>query len=117
MLFHKEIDIAPSFDWVLVAQTGLDDLIRDFLTYTYLDACGVPLFTCDWDRLFRVQESIYKEFLMEFYAIIAFNPTKALGDRIIISFRLCGVSRECSTTELATRVGIYIVDETRSIHF
>ncbi|CAI9261011.1 unnamed protein product [Lactuca saligna] len=28
-----------------------------------------------------------------------------------------GVSRECSITELATRVGIYTVDEMRSVHF
>lgn len=41
LLLHKEIDIAPSFDWGLVTHTRLDDLIQCFLTYTHLDAGGV----------------------------------------------------------------------------
>ncbi|CAI9295923.1 unnamed protein product [Lactuca saligna] len=118
LLLTKEIDIAPSFDWELATRTGLVALIQEFLQYTHSDASGVELFVCQgWARLFRIQEPVYREFLMEFYATVSYDPRKALDDRTAFAFRLGGVSRECSVIELATRVGIYTADETRSVHF
>lgn len=118
LLLTKEIDIAPSFDWGLAARTRLDELIQNFLQYTHSDASGVPLFVCQgWERLFRIQEPVYREFLLEFYATVSYDPRKTPDDKTAFSFRLGGVSRECSAIELATRVGIYTVDETRSVHF
>ncbi|CAI9268914.1 unnamed protein product [Lactuca saligna] len=109
LLLTKEIDIAPSFDWELATRTGL---------YTHSDASGVDLFVCrGWARLFRIQEPVYREFLLEFYATVSYDPRKAPDDRTTFAFRLGGVSRECSVIELATRVGIYTADETRSVHF
>ncbi|CAI9285163.1 unnamed protein product [Lactuca saligna] len=118
LLLTKEIDIAPSFDWELATRTGLAALIQEFLQYTHSDASGVELFVCQgWARLFRIQEPVYREFLLEFYATVSYDPRKALDDRTAFAFRLGGVSRECSVIELATRVGIYTADETRSVHF
>ncbi|CAI9279657.1 unnamed protein product [Lactuca saligna] len=118
LLLTKEIDIAPSFDWELATRIGLAALIQEFLQYTHSDASGVELFVCQgWARLFRIQEPVYREFLLEFYATISYDPRKALDDRTAFAFRLGGVSRECSVIELATRVGIYTADETRSVHF
>ncbi|CAI9271468.1 unnamed protein product [Lactuca saligna] len=118
LLLTKEIDIAPSFDWELATRTGLATLIQEFLQYTHSDASGVDLFVCQgWARLFRIQEPIYWEFLLEFYATVSYDPRKAPDDRTAFAFRLGGVSRECSVIELATRVGIYTADETTSIHF
>ncbi|CAI9278406.1 unnamed protein product [Lactuca saligna] len=95
LLLTKEIDIAPSFDWGLASRTGLDELIWNFLQYTHLDTSCAPLFICR----------------------VSYDPRKTPNDRIAFSFRLCGVSRECNAIELATRVGIYTADETRSVHF
>ncbi|CAI9260931.1 unnamed protein product [Lactuca saligna] len=67
----------------------------------------------DWE----IQEPVYREFLLEFYATVSYDPRKPLNDRTAFAFRLGGVSRECSVIELATRVGIYTADETRSVHF
>ncbi|CAI9292499.1 unnamed protein product [Lactuca saligna] len=118
LLLTKEIDIAPSFDWELATRTGLAALIQEFLQYTHSDASGVELFVCQgWARLFRIQEPIYREFLLEFYATVSYDPRKPLNDRTTFAFRLGGVSRECSVIELATQVGIYTADETRSVHF
>ena len=118
LLLTKEIDIAPSFDWELATRTGLAALIQEFLQYTHSDASGVELFVCQgWARLFRIQEPVYREFLLEFYATVSYDPRKPLDDRTAFAFRLGGVSRECSVIELATRVGIYTADETRSVHF
>ncbi|CAI9272048.1 unnamed protein product [Lactuca saligna] len=118
LLLTKEIDIAPSFDWELDTRTGLAALIQRFLQYTHSDASGVDLFVCQgWARLFRIQEPVYREFLLEFYATVSFDPRKAPDDRTAFAFRLGGVSREWSVKELATRVGIYTADETRSVHF
>ncbi|CAI9290551.1 unnamed protein product [Lactuca saligna] len=75
LLLTKEIDIAPSFDWELATQTGLAALIQDFLQYTRSDASSVPLFACQgWARLFRIQEPIYREFLLDFYATVSYDP-------------------------------------------
>ncbi|CAI9280251.1 unnamed protein product [Lactuca saligna] len=93
LLLTKEIDIAPSFDWELATRTGLAALIQEFLQYTQSDASGVDLF------------------------MFSYDPRKAPNERTTFAFRLGGVSRECSVIELATRVGIYTADETRSVHF
>ncbi|CAI9278407.1 unnamed protein product [Lactuca saligna] len=95
LLLTKEIDIAPSFDWGMASRIGLDELIRNFLQYTHLDVSGVPLFVCR----------------------VSYDPRKTPDDRTTFSFRLGGVSRECSTIELATRVEIYTADEMRNVHF
>ncbi|CAI9266309.1 unnamed protein product [Lactuca saligna] len=103
LLLTKEIDIAPSFDCELATQTGLAVLIKDFLQYMHSDASGVQLFVCQgWARLFRIQEPVYREFLLEFYATVSYDPRKTPDDRTSFSFRLGGVSRECSAVELAT---------------
>ncbi|CAI9289743.1 unnamed protein product [Lactuca saligna] len=118
LLLTKEIDISHSFDWGLASQIGLDELIRYFLTYTHLDTSGVPLFVCrSWDKLFKFQEPAYREFLLELYSTVSYDPRKTPDDRTTFFFRLAGVSRECSAIELATKVGIYTADETRSVHF
>ncbi|CAI9278760.1 unnamed protein product [Lactuca saligna] len=118
LLLTKEIDIGPSFDWELATQNGLAVLIQDFLQYTHSDASRVPLFVCqEWARLFRIQAPVYWEFLLVFYATVSYEPRKAPDDRTTFSFRLGGVSQECCVIELATRVGIYTTDETRSVHF
>ncbi|CAI9300293.1 unnamed protein product [Lactuca saligna] len=118
LLLTKEIDIAPSFDWELATKTGLAALIQGFLQYTHSDASGVDLFVCQgWARLFRIQDPVYREFLLEFYATVSYDPRKAIDDRTAFAFRLGGVNRECSVIELATRVGIYTADEMRSVHF
>ncbi|CAI9266114.1 unnamed protein product [Lactuca saligna] len=117
LLLTKEMDIVPSFDWDLATRTGLAALIQDFLQYTHSDASGVDLFMCQgWARLFRIQEPIYWEFLLEFYATVSYDPRKAPDDRTTFAFRLRGVSRECSVVELATRVGIYTANKKRSVH-
>ncbi|CAI9283981.1 unnamed protein product [Lactuca saligna] len=98
LLLTKEIDIAPSFDWELATRIGLAALIQGFLQYTHSDASGLDLFVCQgW--------------------ALSYDPRKASDDRTAFAFRLGGVSRECSVIELATRVGIYTADETRSVHF
>ncbi|CAI9304105.1 unnamed protein product [Lactuca saligna] len=118
LLLTKEIDIAPSFDWELATRTGLAALIQGFLQYTHSDASGVDLFVCQGlAHLFQIQEPVYREFLLVFYATVSYDPRKAPDDRITFSFRLGGVGQECSVIELATRVGIYTADETRSVHF
>ncbi|CAI9285956.1 unnamed protein product [Lactuca saligna] len=99
-------------------QFPLDELIWDFLRCTHSDASGVPLFVCQgWDRFFRIQETVYREFLLEFYATVSYDPRKTPDNRMTFSFRTGGVIWECSAIELATRVGIYTVDEMRSVHF
>ncbi|CAI9294739.1 unnamed protein product [Lactuca saligna] len=102
----------------MLHRTGLAALIQGFLQYTHSDASGVDLFVCQgWAHLFRIQDPVYREFLLEFYATVSYDHRKALDDRTAFAFRLGGVSRECSVIELATRVGIYTADETRSVHF
>lgn len=54
---------------------------------------------------------------MEFYSIVSFDPGKTPDDRAVFSFRIGGVSRECSANELSIRVRVYTSDETRNVHF
>ena len=63
------------------------------------------------------QEPVYWEFLQEFYATISFDLMKTPDDRTTVSFRLGGVSRECSAIEFSVRVGVYTFDKTRIVHF
>ncbi|XP_023756266.1 uncharacterized protein LOC111904775 [Lactuca sativa] len=115
--FRKELILHHILTGNLQPNMGLMSSSGIFLTYTHLDAGGVPLFTCrGWDRLFRIREPVYREFLLEFYTTVAFDPIKPLNDRNAFSFQLGGVSRECSAIELAIMVGVYTADETRTPH-
>lgn len=39
--------------------------------------------------------------MLEFYATITFDPTKALGDRTAISIRFGGDNRDCTAIDLS----------------
>lgn len=54
---------------------------------------------------------------MEFYNTISYDPRKTPDDRTTISIQLGGISRECSVIKIAIRLGVYTLDETRSILF
>ena len=102
----------------MASQTGLDELIQKFLQYTHLDASGVPLFVCcGRERLFKIQDPIYREFLLKFYSTVYFDTRKTPDDRTSFYFRLARVSRECGAIELAVKVRVYTLDETRNVHF
>lgn len=76
-------------------------------------------FTCNgWRKLFAIEESVYKELYVEFFAIVSYEEnTKDPHYWQIINFRLGGQYRECSLIDLAWRLGIYEFEETRTLQF
>ncbi|KAI3739927.1 hypothetical protein L2E82_30341 [Cichorium intybus] len=113
-IHKKDIHVPPSLDWDFAATVGLDHRLAAFTTKIHA-ASG---FTCHaWDRLFHFQEPIFREITLEFISTVHFEQHKELTDRTAFSFRLGGVSRECSVLDLGIRLGLYMREETVSPRF
>lgn len=115
----KEIEVTPSLDWDVANDIGLVASIGQYLTQRYRGKSGEVLFTCHaWSNLFHIQEPVYRELVLEFFSTVKFNHKSTdYNDRTVFTFRLGGVSRQCSIQELGWRVGLYSRLETKNIHF
>lgn len=60
-----------------------------------------------WERLFKIQEPIFKELSVEFFSTTIFKFNGDVNDKGAHNFRLKGKDHECSTIELSWRSGIY----------
>ncbi|KAI3740391.1 hypothetical protein L2E82_30820 [Cichorium intybus] len=63
-------------------------------------------------RIHKKDEPIFREITLEFLSTVQFEQYRDLSDRTAFSFRLGGVSRECSVMELGIRLGLYTWEET-----
>ena len=73
-LYNREIAVAPTVNWTRLREVGLVDRVGPFLTKIFIGD-GYS-FTCSgWQNLFRVQERVYKEFCVEFFATVTFQET------------------------------------------
>lgn len=107
-IHKKDIHVPPCLDWEYAATIGLHHRMAPFTTKIH----GATGFTCHvWDRLFHFQEPIFKELTLEFLSTVQFEQYRELSDRTALSFRLGGVSRECSVMELGLRLGLYTREE------
>ncbi|KAI3690337.1 hypothetical protein L2E82_48326 [Cichorium intybus] len=108
-IYKKDIHVPPSLDWDFAATVGLDHRLAPFTTKIH----ATTGFTCHaWDKLFHIQEPIFREITLEFISTVQFDQHKELMDRTAFSFRLGGVSRECSVLDLGIRLGLYTREET-----
>lgn len=113
-IHKKDVHVPPSLDWEYAATIRLHHRLAPFTTKIHA-ATG---FTCHaWDTLFHFQEPIFREITLEFLSTVQFEQYRDLSDRTAISFRLGGVSRECSVMELGIRLGLYTREETASPMF
>ncbi|KAI3740491.1 hypothetical protein L2E82_30940 [Cichorium intybus] len=107
-IHKKDIHVPPCLDWEYAATIGLHHRMAPFTTKIH----GATGFTCHaWDRLFHFHEPIFRELTLEFLSTVQFEQYKELSDRTALSFRLGGVSRECSVMELGLRLGLYTREE------
>lgn len=62
--------------------------------------------TCSvWRKLFQLQEPIYRELCLEFYATVTFRGGDDYYSTNALTFHHGGEYRECSIAELAWRMG------------
>ena len=103
-LYNKEFAIAPIVDWTWLREVGLVSELERFWTKVYE---GLNFtFTCHkWRNLFAIQEPVYRELSVEFFATVGFEERTVDFDynRALV-FRLGGVHRECGLREFAWRM-------------
>lgn len=67
----------------------------------------VSIISDGWNRLFRVQEPLYKVLCWEFFSTVNFRGGDDYYNLGFFTFCLCGEFCQCSMVELASRLGIY----------
>ncbi|KAI3724154.1 hypothetical protein L2E82_35922 [Cichorium intybus] len=101
----------------LLYKAGLWGELEPFIHRTW--SAGEFTFTCHgWERLMANQEDIvYTELLLEFLSTVHYAPASREARSKLISFRLGGVSRDCSLQEFGRCSEIYTEEDLQSRHF
>lgn len=101
-LLHHPIDHGAVIDW--------DFLATDRLENAFLESFKTDAFTGpQWERLFRMQETVYNVLVREFLATYYFEVGVGRSDvgATSVYFRLRGKVRSCSILALGWRLGLY----------
>ena len=72
-LLYHHIDAGAVIDWDFLRSQGLEG---DFLGRIHTDAFTGP----QWERLFRMRETVYSELVREFFATFHFDLAEARTD-------------------------------------
>lgn len=105
-LCNHHIDSGAVIDWEFMRSEGLE---AAFLGRIHTDGFAGP----QWERLFRIRDTVYSELVREFFATFHFDQAEARTDMggTTIYFRLGGEVRSCSVTEFGWRIGLYTREE------
>ena len=93
-LCNHHIDAGAVVDWDFLRASGLE---AAFLGRIRTDGFAGP----QWERLFRLRETVYSELVREFFATFRFDQAEARTDMggTTVYFRLGGELRSCSVAE------------------
>ncbi|KAJ9544688.1 hypothetical protein OSB04_024395 [Centaurea solstitialis] len=92
----RQIVILWRIDWALLNTLGVDNRVRTILEKHAFGENGLQYYICKaWDRVFDIDEPLYRELILEFVASFVFDATKATGDchEPCMTFRLGGIWR------------------------
>lgn len=85
---------------------GLEESLNPYLTKVFIQD-GIQITCNGWGRLFWIQESVYREFCLEFFTTISFTRGDDYYNPDALTFSLGGEYRQCSMVELGWRMGFY----------
>ncbi|KAJ9539170.1 hypothetical protein OSB04_031903 [Centaurea solstitialis] len=97
-------------DWTLLQTLEIDGDVKAVLEKHAIGENGLEYYICKaWDRVFNINEILYRELILEFVTTYTFNPVKATEDcrEKCVSFRLGGTWRSLSLAEFGVALGIY----------
>lgn len=105
-LKKKDFYLPNELDWQCLEQWGLVGEMNPYLTKVFIQ--DEVRITCDaWKRIFQLQQPVYQELCWEFYSTVTFRGGDNYFDTNVLTFMLRVEFRECSTVELAWRMGLY----------
>ncbi|KAJ9561695.1 hypothetical protein OSB04_006855 [Centaurea solstitialis] len=97
-------------DWNLLHTLEVDNRVKAILEKHALRENRMEYYICKvWERVFEINESLYRELILEFVATFVFDATKATEDfrEQCMTFRLGGIWRSLSLADFGLALGIY----------
>ncbi|XP_039118260.1 uncharacterized protein LOC120254177 [Dioscorea cayenensis subsp. rotundata] len=98
-----------TLDYAVLESIGLAERVRQLLSV------GA------WDKFFSVQETVYREIVLEFLATFDFDLTQLtqinMSSSKVIQFRAYGVQYQMSVTEFSIALGLYELEFTRTFEY
>lgn len=84
--------------WTWLQEVGLVETMNPYLTNVFVN--DGERVTCNaWRRLFQIQEPVYNDLCLEFYATVRFRGSDDCFDTHSFTLCLGGQYRECSVAE------------------
>ncbi|KAJ9562340.1 hypothetical protein OSB04_007500 [Centaurea solstitialis] len=97
-------------DWTLLQTLEIDGDVKAVFEKHAIGENGLEYYICKaWDRVFNINETLYRELILEFVATYTFNPIKATEDcrEKCINFRFGRIWWTLSSAEFGVALGIY----------
>lgn len=116
----RQIVIPRRIDWETLNNLGVANRIRAVLEKHATGEDGHEYFICNaWERIFEINEPLYRELILEFVASFVFDATKATVDchEPCMTFRLGGIWRSLSLADFGVALGIYTQAEVNDLGF
>lgn len=102
----KEVHLPPIINWCWIRETIPKEGVAPYLNKVF-DG-GVVRVTCTgWIRFFQLQELVFKELYIEFFATTKFRKQEEVDDTGNFTFCLGGRRHEYSLVELTWRLDLY----------
>ncbi|CAH1439863.1 unnamed protein product [Lactuca virosa] len=99
--------------WYWMGSTGLMEAMEPFLDKVFESIHG-PFVCMGWRRIFQIQETVYKELVMEFLSTVSFARKTGIYADDNLTFCLGGERRTLSLADFSIRIGIYLPSEVDS---
>lgn len=101
------VHVPAYVDWHWMGSTGLMEAMEPFLDKVFESIHG-PFVCIGWRRIFQIQETVYKELVMEFLSTVSFARKTGIYVDDNLTFCLGGERRTLSLADFALRIGIYV---------
>ncbi|KAJ9542581.1 hypothetical protein OSB04_029087 [Centaurea solstitialis] len=116
----RQIVVPRTPDWTLLQTLEIDGDVKAVLEKHAIGENRLEYYICKaWDRVFNINEILYRELILGFVATYTFNPIKATEDcrEKCITFRLGRIWRTLLLAEFGVAWGIYTQAEVNDPDF
>ncbi|CAH1433904.1 unnamed protein product [Lactuca virosa] len=112
-LKQRKVHVPAVVNWQWFSETGLLEALDPYLHKMFESIHG-PFVCMGWRRIFQIQETVYKELVVEFLSTVSFARKAGIYADDNLTFCLGGERRSLTLADFSLRIGIYLPSEVHS---
>ena len=112
-LKQRKVHVLALVNWEWLSETGLLEAMDPFLDKMFESIHG-PFVCMGWRQIFQIQETVYKELVVEFLCTVSFARKDGIYVDDNLTFCLGSERRPLSLADFSLGIGIYLPSEVHS---